>query len=112
MMEQVLMNLLLNSLQASERGTLVSLRLESRGATADLVVEDQGRGIPPSLLRDVFKPYVTSRAEGHGLGLAIVKRIVDQHGWTIAVRSVEGRGTRVTIAGIPVATSRRVGDEA
>ncbi len=107
MLEQVLMNLLLNSLQSSDRDTVVTLRLEPRGTTARLVVEDQGRGIPASLLPDIFKPYVTSRADGHGLGLAIVKRIVDQHGWTIGIESVEGQGTRVTIAGIPLRGTRR-----
>ena len=106
MMEQVLVNLLLNSLQASEAGTTVTLRLAARGATAVLVVEDQGRGIPPELVADLFKPYVTGNPDGHGLGLAIVRRIVEQHGWTVDIETAVGKGTRVVIAGITVARQK------
>jgi signal transduction histidine kinase len=109
LVEQVLVNLLLNALQASEAGTRVTLRLVVQGATATLVVEDQGRGIPPGLVPEVFKPYVSGRADGHGLGLAIVKRIVDQHGWSIALHSVVAGGTRVTISDIAVTTAEEAG---
>ncbi len=98
--EQVLVNLLLNSLQASRRGSTVSLRLEPRGDGAALVVEDQGTGIPHDILPDVFKPYVTGRPDGHGLGLAIVKRVVDLHGWSITIDSRPRQGTCVTISGL------------
>lgn len=106
MMEQVLVNLLLNSLHASDAGTTVTLCLKPRGATAVLEVEDQGHGIPPELLPDLFKPYVSGHPDGHGLGLAIVKRIVDQHGWTIEIQSTVSGGTRVIIDGIPVTDVR------
>jgi signal transduction histidine kinase len=103
MLGQVLVNLLLNSLQASPAGTTVTIRLERQKGTALIAVEDQGRGIPPAIRADIFKPYVTGRPEGHGLGLTIVQRIADQHGWSISVAGEPGQGTRVTIAGIPLA---------
>jgi signal transduction histidine kinase len=103
MLGQVLVNLLLNSLQASPAETTVTVRLERQKATALIAVEDQGRGIPPGIRADIFKPYVTGRPAGHGLGLTIVQRIADQHGWTISVAGEPGQGTRVTIAGIPLA---------
>jgi len=63
-------------------------------------VEDQGSGISPELLPNIFKPYVAGNADGHGLGLAIVKRFVEEHGWTIRVDSQLNRGTEVTVSGI------------
>lgn len=104
MTEQIVVNLLLNSLRASERGTTVALRLEANGATASLVVEDQGCGIPPELMPNLFKPYVSGRADGHGLGLAIVKRIVDQHAWTIEVSRIPSGGTRIAVGAITLVT--------
>jgi len=100
MLLQILLNLMLNSLEASSPGGVVNLRLVARAGVASLVVEDQGQGIGPELLDRIFKPYVTGRADGHGLGLAIVKRLVDHHGWLIDVHSRPGRGTTVEIGGI------------
>lgn len=97
MLLQVVLNLLLNSLEASSAGSNITLRLTLRAATATLAVEDEGRGIDPGLRSRIFKPYVSGRPEGHGLGLAIVKRVADQHGWSVAVRSRPGGGTTVQI---------------
>jgi two-component system, NtrC family, sensor histidine kinase HydH len=107
MLEQILVNLLLNSLQASPAGTTTSVRLERHGQLANLTVADQGRGIAPHLLPELFKPYVSDRPDGHGLGLAIVKRIAEQHGWAIAVKSEPGRGAAFTLSGIRVAGVER-----
>ena len=100
MLSQILVNLLLNSLHASSAGTTVSVRTESHGNFVQLSVEDQGSGIEPGLLPDIFKPYISGRAGGHGLGVAIVRRFVEQPGWTIRADSQVGRGTRITISGI------------
>ena len=108
MLEQVLINLLLNSLQASEPGTTTWLGLRAQGSQATLVVEDQGCGISPELLPDIFKPYVTGRADGHGLGLAVVRRDVEEHGWSLSVTSLPQQGTTFTIGQIEV-LSREAG---
>jgi two-component system, NtrC family, sensor histidine kinase HydH len=100
MLRQVLVNLLLNSLQASHEGGSVEIRMERQGALATIVVADKGCGISPELLPDIFKPYVAGNPEGHGLGLAIVKRFVEDHGWTIRADSRLNRGTVITISGI------------
>ena len=102
MLQQILVNLLLNSLAASKPGSLVSIRLVPDREQAILVVEDQGHGIAPDLLQRVFQPYVTGRPDGHGLGLAVVKRIVDEHGWSIDIQSEVGRGTRVCVRQIRI----------
>jgi two-component system, NtrC family, sensor histidine kinase HydH len=103
MLSQILVNLLLNSLHASSAGTTVFVQAEAHGTSANLSVEDQGSGIEPKLLPDIFKPYVSGCADGHGLGLAVVKRFVEQHGWTIRADSQVGRGTRITISEIRMA---------
>lgn len=102
MLTQVLMNLLLNSIQAARTGDQIQLLCRVAQAQATLEVRDSGRGIDPALLPRVFKPYVSGRPNGHGIGLAIVKRMVDEHGWRIAIASPPGQGTTVTISGIRV----------
>lgn len=102
--EQVLVNLLLNSLQASPAGTRVSVRVAWSGAGAMLTVADEGSGIAPEVRPDLFKPYVSGRSDGHGLGLAIVRRIADAHGWSLTVESPadprSDRGTSIAIGGL------------
>ncbi|MEN3049745.1 MAG: PAS domain S-box protein [Candidatus Methanosuratincola petrocarbonis] len=65
--------------------------------TAVFSVSDTGPGIDPEILKNLFKPFKTTKAKGTGLGLAIVKRIVDALGGTIEVESELGKGTRFTI---------------
>jgi signal transduction histidine kinase len=60
-------------------------------------IGDTGRGIPPDVLPRVFDPFFTTRPKGTGLGLSISQSIVIEHGGFISVRSVQGRGTTVTI---------------
>jgi len=103
MLQQILVNLLQNSLHASDAGSAATIRFRQTGQTGVLSVEDQGHGIPGDLLPDVFKPYVSGRGDGHGLGLAIVRQFVHQHGWTIRIGSSSNGGTAVEIGKIPVA---------
>jgi two-component system, NtrC family, sensor histidine kinase HydH len=107
MLRQILVNLLLNSLEASLKGSRVEVRTARQGLRAALVVADQGRGIQPELLPDIFKPYVAGNPDGHGLGLAIVKRFVEDHGWTIKAESQPNRGTVVTVSGITLLHGER-----
>jgi len=103
MLRQILVNLLLNSLHASPAGTAVRIGVQRQGRRMQLTVQDQGMGIAPELLPDIFKPYTSGSATGHGLGLAIVKRMVEAHGWRIQAASVPGGGATMTITGIKTA---------
>jgi len=89
--KEVLVNLLENARQAGATHTVV------RVSDRQMQVQDDGRGIPEELLSRVFEPRFSTTTSGSGLGLAIVKRLVESWGGTIAVESVEGRGTTVTI---------------
>jgi len=107
-MEQVISNLLTNSLDAIQDGGEIKVRLSrSRNGngfrTVHLSIADTGSGIPQHQLRNIFEPfYTTKEAVGTGLGLWVSKQIVEKHGATIRVRSKVGVGTVFSIA-FPVA---------
>lgn len=93
----VVTNLARNAVQGTRDGSVSVGRL----ADGALEIADTGAGIPPEDLPRVFERFYRGRGdgegEGHGLGLAIVKRLCDQHGWSVAIASEPGRGTRVTV---------------
>jgi signal transduction histidine kinase len=93
---QVVLNLLLNAVQAMPQGGEVRLSLGfvTRGSHRFLAlsVEDTGPGVPPELRDRIFNPLFTTRAEGVGLGLSICARIVEAHGGLIEVSDANGGG--------------------
>jgi len=100
-LRQVIVNLATNAIRACEPGGRVWIRTGTGEGTVVLEVEDDGTGIPPEVLPDIFKPLVTTHRTGNGLGLPIVRQLVEAHGGEIEVQSEVGRGTtmRVTIPG-------------
>jgi two-component system sensor histidine kinase HydH len=98
-LNQVLLNLYLNSLQAMEHGgeLQVSVQEGNRPGTVEIQVRDTGCGIAEETLERVMDPYFTTKPEGTGLGLAMVYKIIDEHGGTIKIASKEGQGTTVSI---------------
>jgi signal transduction histidine kinase len=112
---QVVMNLLINALQAlpdRPRGqNLVSLRLRPAGDFVRLEVEDNGSGIPPDVLARIFDPFFTTKSHGGtGLGLAISKQIIEEVRGRISVESEVGRGTRFSVE-LPVAVPAKADSE-
>jgi signal transduction histidine kinase len=99
LMVQLLVNLLTNSMQASERGGSVRVLLAPfpRRDGVVLAVSDTGRGIDAENIDRIFDPFFTTKEEGTGLGLAICRQIIEQHGGTITVESERGRGTRFVV---------------
>lgn len=99
MMVQLLVNLLTNSLQATERGGKISVLVAPfpRRDGVVLAISDSGRGIAEADLEKIFDPFFTTKEEGTGLGLAICRQIVEQHGGTIDIESEVGKGTRVVV---------------
>ncbi|MCE9667280.1 ATP-binding protein [Myxococcus stipitatus] len=99
-LEQVLVNLLTNAVDASPEGARVELEAEAADGQVHLRVLDRGHGIPVELASRVFEPFFTTKqpGEGTGLGLALVAGIVREHGGTIQVDNRPGGGTSVTVS--------------
>ena len=98
---QILMNLVLNAIQASPKGGQVHLdcSYHDRGNKryGKITVEDQGKGIPDEIKEKIFNPFFTTKDEGSGLGLAIAARIVDQHQGFIDVANQPEGGARFEV---------------
>ncbi|MCX8118882.1 MAG: PAS domain S-box protein [Desulfobacterota bacterium] len=95
--QQVLTNLMLNAIQAMDRGGTLSLRTFQEDGGVGVEVKDTGTGIPKAHLKKIFDPFFTTKSDGTGLGLSITLKILEGHGATIDVESEEGRGSTFTI---------------
>lgn len=99
-LEQLLLALIMNAIEAMPHdGNLrVATSADSAGEHVVIIVEDDGVGIPESILPQLFEPFVTTKeAKGVGLGLAVSRSVVERHHGVISVRSEAGRGTTFTI---------------
>jgi two-component system NtrC family sensor kinase len=96
--QQVLINLMLNAIQAMEKGGTLTLRtFLGNGSGVGVEVRDTGVGIPKAHMKKIFDPFFTTKSEGTGLGLSISLKILEKHGATIEVSSEEGKGSAFTI---------------
>ena len=96
---QVILNLLTNAIDACEEGGRVVLSTAAGDDVIRIVVQDNGPGVDPAIRARLFDPFVTTKApgEGTGLGLSISYGIVQDHGGTIEVESEPGEGSRFTV---------------
>jgi len=100
---QVLINLLSNARDASPPGGIIRVRSEASEQTVDLIVEDEGSGIPKAIMDRLFEPFFTTKdpGKGTGLGLALVYSIVEEHYGQITIDSPadpeQQRGTRIRV---------------
>jgi len=93
LLRQMLFNLILNAVQAGERGG--EIRIVAEKVTASEVqfdIRDNGPGVPADQRTEIFKPYVTNHPDGTGLGLAVVQQIATAHGWDIRCLANEPKG--------------------
>jgi len=77
-LHQILMNLILNALQACDENGEVDVFVIEEGQQIEISIRDNGCGLPAELADQIFEPLVTSKADGTGLGLAIVKQLVEE----------------------------------
>jgi len=96
-LQQVLLNLTLNAIQAMPEGGTVRLAGRRVGEQVAIDVIDEGTGIPEEDLPKIFSPFYTTKPGGTGLGLAVAQQIVAQHGGTIEARRNATRGMTFTI---------------
>jgi two-component system, NtrC family, nitrogen regulation sensor histidine kinase NtrY len=96
-MEQVLVNVVRNAVEAVPRGGTVALRTRTSAGRPLLVVEDSGPGIPAEVQASLFTPFFTTKENGRGIGLTLAQEILTQHGFGFALESRAGEPTRFTI---------------
>jgi len=94
---QVLLNLLLNAIQALEGQGTITVEIGERDQSAAITVSDTGRGIAPEHLPNIFRPFYTTKGNGTGLGLSLARRIVEEHQGSIHVTSSPGHGSKFLI---------------
>jgi signal transduction histidine kinase len=112
---QVVSNLLINALEAlaGQGSVRISARikaaeLDEEPPALEMVIADDGPGIPADITDRVFNPFFTTKPQGSGLGLAIVRKIVDAHDGRIDVTTGAGRGTAFTVS-LPVGVPGQLG---
>ncbi len=103
--KQVLLNLVLNALQAMPSGGVLKVSSTNLEHKIDIQVSDNGPGIALEDRERIFNPFVTTRDSGTGLGLAITQRIVQGHGGHIVLYSIPGQGASFTIC-LPLSLKR------
>jgi signal transduction histidine kinase len=104
--QQVFLNLLINARQAMPSGGRIAIKLlhDADGGMVDLVVRDNGSGIPPEILPKIFDSFFTTKKGpdasgkgGTGLGLSMCREIIESHRGRIRVESSVGKGTAFTL---------------
>ena len=101
-MRQVIANVVVNAAEATAQTGKITIAAHTEAGCAVLTIADDGPGIPPDVLAQVFDPFVTTKPHGTGLGLAIAQAIVDAHGGRISIASSAATGTCVSLH-LPVA---------
>jgi signal transduction histidine kinase len=92
-LEQLFLNLLLNAAQALSPGGRTEISTVVQDSTVDVIIRDNGRGVPSDILDRIFEPFVTSKVDGTGLGLSIARQVALAHGGEVTIESPEGIGT-------------------
>ena len=109
--EQVLLNLVHNAVQAMPKGGTLRVNLSQTNGVAAIAIQDTGTGIPPEIMNRIFDPFFTTKPEGEGtgLGLSVSYGIVSHHDGRIEVDSEIGEGTTFTVL-LPVRHPDRMGE--
>jgi signal transduction histidine kinase len=95
--KQALLNLLLNAQQAMPEGGELTIQATAEPGGVCLSLIDTGKGMPPEVLSNAFRPFYSARSGGTGLGLPTTRKIIEAHGGSIEAQSEVGRGTKFTI---------------
>ena len=99
LLEQVLINLIKNAREAAENQERVNISVAAREEQEGVCiqVEDDGPGIAPEVLENIFVPFYTTKKEGSGIGLSLSRQIIRKHGGSMEVVTKQGKGTTFTI---------------
>jgi PAS domain S-box-containing protein len=106
-LQQIFLNLLLNSIEAMPDGGTLSLKTthDPVARNARIEIADTGKGMEPAVQEKIFEPFFTTKKKGSGLGLAVTKRLIEQHSGDIHLTSESGKGT-VFVITFPIEIDR------
>ena len=97
-MQQVLMNLMQNAVDASSMNGKIDIIISQPDPDlVEIAVIDDGSGMTPETVKRIFNLYFTTKADGTGIGLSMVQRIVQDHGGTVAATIVPNEGATFTL---------------
>lgn len=98
-LSMVLINLVKNAKEALEHTDNPRIQIKSYGQNQSVLIDvtDNGPGIEPEALDDIFIPFFTTKENGSGIGLSLSRQIIQQHGGTIKVYSQPGKGCRIVV---------------
>jgi len=96
-LKQLFINLYKNAIDAMPKGGKVSVLTKKTNHNVQIIVKDDGEGIPPSVLKRIGEPFLTTKEKGNGLGLMISYKIVENHNGSMSVDSQQGIGSTFTI---------------
>jgi signal transduction histidine kinase len=96
-MQRALVNLINNGIEASAKGKMVRVIVETGKQYATIIIKDTGSGMDGETLKNIFVPFYSKKSGGTGLGLAIAKKIIEGHKGRIHVKSKVGEGTEIEI---------------
>ncbi|MFZ0240618.1 MAG: ATP-binding protein [Desulfobacterales bacterium] len=97
MLYQAFLNIFINALQAMPDGGRIFLDVHGAAEAIEVVITDEGGGVPQEILEKVWDPFFTTKDKGTGLGLGVVKNIVDAHGGDIVIDNASDKGARFVI---------------
>ncbi len=94
----MILNLCNNAIKAMEESGRLAISVKSHEDYVEIIIKDNGCGIPESKLHKIFDPFFTTFQGGTGLGLSVVNQIIEKHRGAIDVRSKPGKGTTVILS--------------
>lgn len=95
--QQAVLNVMINAMQALDSGGAIEIVLDVRPKSAIVAIKDDGPGIDSRYIKEITKPFYTTKKHGSGLGMSIVSNIMDEHGGSVDIRSESGSGTEVML---------------
>ena len=98
-LQQAFLNIMINSVDAIRNSGVLTVRSRLLSQAVEITIQDTGCGIPPENIKNLFKPYYSTKTQqgGSGLGLFVAKRVFDQNGAVVKLSSEQNVGTTVTV---------------
>ncbi len=95
---QAVLNVLLNALEVTPQGGRIGIDVGHDAGHVTISVSDSGPGIDPAILKDVTRPFFTTRVDGSGLGLSVVQSVMEEHGGSLRIERADSGGARIVLS--------------